>query len=210
MLSCLWDGAYKIPLAANKRVAHVVTAACFISRYLNGPLPYARCHITLNKMWWVSCWYVLLLIRRSAFKGHQLFSFQTRHCYVHQKIGHFLITMQWTPFFSYMTLDMLLSTTEIMSGNLLPPLHGLLFPISSNSRYHGIDISCGALAWIRNSCNGLPGVGQSDDPLHHDWMLYHWFAPCSYPTWVIFCKAWFEFWNDPLINLDFILNAIIV
>ena len=39
VLSCLWDGAYKRTLAANQKVAHV-SAAGFLSRYLNGPLPY--------------------------------------------------------------------------------------------------------------------------------------------------------------------------
>ena len=40
VLSCLWDDAYKITLAANrKRVAHVV-AAGFPFWYPNGPLPY--------------------------------------------------------------------------------------------------------------------------------------------------------------------------
>ena len=38
-LSGLWDCAYKRTLAANKKVAHVVRAAGFLSRYLNGPLP---------------------------------------------------------------------------------------------------------------------------------------------------------------------------
>ena len=33
----LWDGAHKRSLAANR---HVVAAADFLSRYLNGPLPY--------------------------------------------------------------------------------------------------------------------------------------------------------------------------
>ena len=35
MLSCLWDG--------------VVEASSFLSRYMNGPLPCARCHIIVNK-----------------------------------------------------------------------------------------------------------------------------------------------------------------
>ena len=39
VLSCLWDGAYKRTLAVNQKVAHVA-AAGFLSRYLNGPLPY--------------------------------------------------------------------------------------------------------------------------------------------------------------------------
>ena len=39
VLSCLWDDAYKITLAANQKVAHVM-AAGFLSRYLSGPLPY--------------------------------------------------------------------------------------------------------------------------------------------------------------------------
>ena len=47
-LSCLWDDAYKITLAANRKVAHVA-AAGFLSRYLNGPLPYVWRHITVNK-----------------------------------------------------------------------------------------------------------------------------------------------------------------
>ena len=39
VLSCLWDGAYKRTLAANRnKVAHVA-AAGFLSRYLNSPLP---------------------------------------------------------------------------------------------------------------------------------------------------------------------------
>ena len=38
---CMWDGAYKRTFAANpERVAHVVTAAGFLSRYVSGPLPY--------------------------------------------------------------------------------------------------------------------------------------------------------------------------
>ena len=39
----------KKTFSANKRVAHVA-AAGFLSRYLNGPLPYVRRHITVNKM----------------------------------------------------------------------------------------------------------------------------------------------------------------
>ena len=31
-----------------ENVAHLVTAAGFISRYLNGPLPYVWRHITVN------------------------------------------------------------------------------------------------------------------------------------------------------------------
>ena len=50
MLSCLWDGAYKRTIAVNReKVAHVA-AAGFFSRYLNGPLPYVRRPITVNKM----------------------------------------------------------------------------------------------------------------------------------------------------------------
>ena len=30
-----------------------VAAAGFLSRYLNGPLPYVRRYITVNKMYWV-------------------------------------------------------------------------------------------------------------------------------------------------------------
>ena len=48
MLSCLWDVAYKRTLAANRKVAHVV-AAGFLFRYVNGPLPYVRRHITVTK-----------------------------------------------------------------------------------------------------------------------------------------------------------------
>ena len=45
MLSCMWDGAYKINLCCySERVAHVVTAEGFFSQYLNGPLPFARHH----------------------------------------------------------------------------------------------------------------------------------------------------------------------
>ena len=33
-----------------ERVTHVVAATGFISRYLNGPLPYVRCHINVLKM----------------------------------------------------------------------------------------------------------------------------------------------------------------
>ena len=51
MLSCLWDGAVTRFLAANREVAQVVVAAGFLSSYLNGPLPYARHHITVNKMY---------------------------------------------------------------------------------------------------------------------------------------------------------------
>ena len=53
LLSCLWDGAYKRTLPANRRVAHVVVAAGFLARYLSGPLPHVRHHITVYKMYWV-------------------------------------------------------------------------------------------------------------------------------------------------------------
>ena len=43
VLFCLWDDAY------SERDAHVA-AAGFLSRYLNGPLPYVRRHITAIKM----------------------------------------------------------------------------------------------------------------------------------------------------------------
>ena len=35
----VWDDAYKRTIAANRKVAYVA-AAGFLSRYLNGPLPY--------------------------------------------------------------------------------------------------------------------------------------------------------------------------
>ena len=38
----------KEPLLLVGKVAHVATAG-FLSRYLNGPLPYVRRHITVNK-----------------------------------------------------------------------------------------------------------------------------------------------------------------
>ena len=49
VLSCQWDGVYKISLAANKKVAYVVAAAGFISGYLSGHFPYVRRHITVNQ-----------------------------------------------------------------------------------------------------------------------------------------------------------------
>ena len=36
VLSCLWDGAYKRTLAANRKKSSLVAAAGFLSRYLNG------------------------------------------------------------------------------------------------------------------------------------------------------------------------------
>ena len=49
-------------------------------------------------------------------------------------------------------------------GNPLPPLNGLLFPISSKGTYHGLCYtSSGPLAGLRNS-----SVDQSDNPLHHE------------------------------------------
>ena len=46
MLFCLWDGAYKRTLAANWK--EYVAEGGFLSRYLNGPLPYV--HMTIKKM----------------------------------------------------------------------------------------------------------------------------------------------------------------
>ena len=40
----------KEPCCLSERVAHVMAAAGFLSRYLTGPLPYVRRHITVNKM----------------------------------------------------------------------------------------------------------------------------------------------------------------
>ena len=37
-------------LLIGKKVAHVTAAAGFLSHCLNGPLPYVRRHITVNKM----------------------------------------------------------------------------------------------------------------------------------------------------------------
>ena len=49
VLPCLLDGADKRTLAAKlKRVFHVVAAAGFLSRYLNGPLPHVRHHATIK------------------------------------------------------------------------------------------------------------------------------------------------------------------
>ena len=48
VLSCRWGDAYKRSLASNQ-VAHVVVAAGFMSRYMNGPLPYVQCHVTILK-----------------------------------------------------------------------------------------------------------------------------------------------------------------
>ena len=45
----------KEPLLLIRKIAHVVVAAGFLSRYLNGPLPYVWRHITVNKMCWVHC-----------------------------------------------------------------------------------------------------------------------------------------------------------
>ena len=46
-----WDGAYKRPLAANrKKVAHAVASIGLLIRYMNGPLPYVWRHITVRKM----------------------------------------------------------------------------------------------------------------------------------------------------------------
>ena len=42
VLSCLWECAYKRPFTANWKVTH---AACFLSRYMNCPLPYS---VTVN------------------------------------------------------------------------------------------------------------------------------------------------------------------
>ena len=51
MCYILWDGAYiKDILLLIKRVAHVVVAAGFLSRYLSGSLSYDRRHITVNKL----------------------------------------------------------------------------------------------------------------------------------------------------------------
>ena len=41
----VWDGSYKRILDANRK-----DAAAFFSNYLNGLLPYARRHITVNRM----------------------------------------------------------------------------------------------------------------------------------------------------------------
>ena len=44
---CLWDDHIKEPLLLIGKSSHVA-AAGFLSRYLNGPLPYVRRHITVN------------------------------------------------------------------------------------------------------------------------------------------------------------------
>ena len=40
---------WMVHIKESERVAHVVPAG-FLSCYLNGPLPYVRYHITVNKM----------------------------------------------------------------------------------------------------------------------------------------------------------------
>ena len=49
VLSCLWDGAYKRTLAANRKTQPMWRQWVF-SYYLSGLLPYVRRHITVNKM----------------------------------------------------------------------------------------------------------------------------------------------------------------
>ena len=44
----MWDGAYKIILAANRKEYPMWRIGFPISN-LNGPLPYVRRHITVNK-----------------------------------------------------------------------------------------------------------------------------------------------------------------
>ena len=46
---CIKGRGMCYPVCVMERVAHVA-AAGFLSRYLNGPLPYVRRHITVNKM----------------------------------------------------------------------------------------------------------------------------------------------------------------
>ena len=36
-------------LLIKKKIAHEVAAAGFLSRYLNGPLTYVHCHVTILK-----------------------------------------------------------------------------------------------------------------------------------------------------------------
>ena len=49
VLSCLGDGAYTRTLAANRCKSSLCGGSGF-PLSLSGPLPYFRCHITVNKM----------------------------------------------------------------------------------------------------------------------------------------------------------------
>ena len=49
LLSSLWDGAYKRPLAAKGKELSMRQQR-ISSRYLSGTSPYVQCHITINEM----------------------------------------------------------------------------------------------------------------------------------------------------------------
>ena len=80
----------------------------------------------------------------------------------------FYLTMHSTHFiYGYMASNIRKKTTQNKRGNLLLPLHGLLFPISSkgllfapshrqNSIYHGNCYTCRAMAGMRFSSMGPP------------------------------------------------------
>ena len=50
MLSCLWDDAYRIALVANHKESPCSFGSGFPLSLSDGPIPYVRRHITVNKM----------------------------------------------------------------------------------------------------------------------------------------------------------------
>ena len=72
--------------------------------------------------------------------------------------------------------------SDIKRGNLLPPLHGLIFPSSSKGAFiHTIPVlivHTTAYIYIyilvmQHGWNGSSLMCQSKNTLHHEWMLYH-------------------------------------
>ena len=108
-----------------------MAAEGFLSRYLNGPLPYARRHITVK----------IFLLSVSLNKTFPSFVvFQTQHCYVpcavlYQGKEMFYLTTHPIHFIDgYMASDMVKDHSDSERGNPLPP-HGLLFSIDSKGSF---------------------------------------------------------------------------
>ena len=81
--------------------------------------------------------------------------------------------------------NMIKDQSDSVRGNLLPPLHELVFPISSMKYFiciipqtgehipHPLIIQMESIGWNEKKLNGSTIRDRSDDSSHHEWSLYH-------------------------------------
>ena len=125
----------------------------FFSHYWSGPLPYVRCHVTVNEMLSVSLYKIFpsCMDRRKEGRkeGNVLFNdaLITFYLWIY-KIGHVV-------------------KDHSERGNLLPPLHGLLFLICRKGYF-----ICTTHRIVHTTAFDTPGVEHWLEKEIDQWVYY--------------------------------------